>query len=171
MARSLLFVAGLVAAAAVCGRARGEDSPPAVSGALAELVDMCIEVDGVPQTRDAVRRIDLNDDGAPDFVLYTGWIVCENAWSLYGDREKSLRVFVGDDHGEATEAFSDMVYDATIETADSGSRLWLTVSAEACGKPPAPTFAEEHFCDRALEWNAGAARFDYAPVETARQIE
>jgi hypothetical protein len=132
---------------------------------------MCIEVDGVPQAEDAVRRADLNADGAAELILYTGWIVCENAWSLYGDREKSIRVFVDDGHGDATDAFADMVFDATIETAGGGSRLWLTVSGAACGKPPAPTFAEEHFCDRALVWDAGAARFDYAPVETARQIE
>jgi hypothetical protein len=164
-----LLLSGLFAAV-VCSWARGEDLPPSVSGAVAELVEMCTEVQGVPQTENAVRRVDLNADDAPDF-LYAGWMVCENAWSLYGDREKSIRVFAGDDHGDATEAFSDMVYDATLETAGSGARLWLTVSAEACGKPPAPTFAEEHFCDRALDWDAGAARFEYAPVETARQIE
>ena len=166
----IFVLAGLTAAVA-CGRAFGSDLPPAVNSALAELLEMCTEAEGTPRAENAVQRADLNADGAADFVLYAGWIVCENNWSLYGDREKSLRVFVDDGHGDATDAFSDMVFDASIETADGGPRLWLTVSGATCGKPPAPTFAEESFCDRALTWNASTARFDYAPVETARQIE
>ena len=39
------------------------------------------------------------------------------------------------------------------------------------GKPPAPDFARENFCDRAIAWNAKAKRFDYAPVSTVRMIE
>jgi hypothetical protein len=45
------------------------------------------------------------------------------------------------------------------------------VSGAQCGKPPAPDFARENFCDRALVWNAATKKFDYAPVSTVRMIQ
>jgi hypothetical protein len=62
------------------------------------------------------------------------------------------------------------VFDATIETTDGKPSLWLTTSGAGCGKPPAATFAEESFCDRAVV-ATGAAAFEYAPVDTVRMIE
>ena len=52
-----------------------------------------------------------------------------------------------------------------------GARLWLTTSAEACGRQSAETFAEQTFCERSIDWNDAAQRFDYAPIDTIRLIE
>jgi hypothetical protein len=98
-------------------------------------------------------------------------MVCENAWSVYGDREKAIMVFAGDGRGMATEAFVGQVYDAAIETSSSGDSLWLGLAAEGCGQPRADTFAEETFCDRAIVWNAATRRFEYAPLDTIRLIQ
>lgn len=158
-------------AVAACGPAPSSDLPVPVAAALAALAQQCSEVSGIPDTGGAVKRADLNGDAREDFVLYAGWIDCENAASIYGDREKGLGVFASDARGEVAEAFSDLVYDATIESAGSASELWLTTSAEGCGRPRAEVFAEESFCDRRVVWNPAAARFDWAPVSTVRMIE
>jgi hypothetical protein len=47
----------------------------------------------------------------------------------------------------------------------------LTVSGQACGKKPAPDFASESFCERAVVWNSKTQAFDYAPVSTVKMIE
>jgi hypothetical protein len=142
-----------------------------VATALASLADICRGVEGIPHTDGAVKRADLNGDAREDFVLYAGWIDCENAASVYGDREKELAVFASDARGDVAEAFSDLVYDAKIESAASASELWLTTTAESCGRPRAAVFAEESFCDRAIVWSAAAARFELAPVSTVRMLE
>jgi hypothetical protein len=164
------ILVGLLGATA-SGETPGATWPPSVATALAELMDQCTGADGTPNTENAVQRADLNADGTEDFVLYAGWIVCENAWSIYGDREKVLTVFAGDGDGGATQAFSDMVFDAKIERQGNDAQLWLGISAEGCGRPRAETFAEETFCDRPIEWRTGAARFDYAPLDSVRLIE
>jgi hypothetical protein len=168
--RVLGTLLGLLGATA-CSQAPNNELPATVMTALKDLTEQCAGVDGTPHFEDAVRRVDLNGDLADDFVLYAGWIVCENAWSIYGDREKSLVVFASDGRGGAAEAFDDAVYDVKTEKAGNATQLWLTTSAEACGRAPAATFAEETFCDRAIAWNAAAARFEYAPVSTVRIIQ
>ena len=160
-----------VLAATASGQTPTATLPPSVAAALAELTAMCSDAGGAPRVEKAVQRADLNADGAEDFVLYAGWLDCENAWSIYGDREKALTVFAGDGHGGAAQAFSDMVFDAKIEKEGKDAQLWLGTSAEGCGRPRAATFAEETFCDRPIAWQAGAARFEYAPLDTLRLIE
>jgi hypothetical protein len=159
-----------VLAVAACARATPE-VPSTVAASVAAIAAECTRVGGVPLTSDAVQTADLNSDGHSDFVLYNGWIECDGAASVYGDREKGVLVFIGDGKGGASEAFNDLTYGATIETEGSGARLWLTTSAEMCGKEPAPDFASEHFCDRAIAWDASTMRFDYAPVSTVRLFE
>ena len=144
--------------------------PGTVAAALAELSSMCSDAGGTPRTDTAVRRVDLNGDGHDDFILYTGWISCENAWSIYGDREKLVEVFAGDGANGAALAFTANVYDARIDSADGRQTLWLTTSGQACGRPPAATFAEETFCERAVVAQ-GPAKFEFAPVSTVRMIE
>jgi len=156
---------------AACGESSGADLPATVVEAVALLAEICTASDGKPRADEAVKRVDLNGDAVDDFVLYAGWMVCEGAWSVYGDREKVLTVYTGDGRGAAPEVFAGSVYDAAIETTAAGAALWLSVSAEACGRPRAETFAEETFCDRAIVWNAATRRFDFAPLETIRLIE
>lgn len=162
-----VFACAVVAA---CGSVGNESLPAAVTAGLASLTEQCTAVEGIPHAEDAVQRADLDADGDDDFVVYAGWIFCENAASIYGDREKPVMVYAGDGRGAAAEAFNNLAFDAQIER-DGGARLWLTTWAGGCGRPRAATFAEETFCNRAIEWNAAAQRFDYAPVATIRLIQ
>jgi hypothetical protein len=148
-----------------------EKLPAAVAADLKSHADLCREVGATPNTQNAVKSADLNGDGKPDFVFLNGWIHCPGWASLYGDREKAVVVYAGDGAGGAVSAFTDMVFDAKLEGTGAATKLWLTTSGAACGKPPAPDFANESFCDRALVWNAKARKFEYAPVSTVRMIE
>jgi hypothetical protein len=145
--------------------------PALVAASLKSLDDTCREVGGTPLNSDVVKRVDLNADGKLDFVVDAGSANCDGAASIYGDREKGVAVFVDDGMGGATEAFGDMVYGVTIEGTGLATKLWLTVTAQRCGKMPAVDFASENFCDRALVWNAQTRKFDYAPVSTVRMIQ
>jgi hypothetical protein len=152
--------------------ARAEPALPApVAAAVKENADLCKEVGATANTADAAKRADLSGDGNLDYVFFVGWIHCPGSASLYGDREKAVTVFAGDAAGGAAPAFSGMVYDVKLEGTAPALKLWLTVSGSACGKPPAPDFAHESFCDRALAWNAKSKKFDFAPVATVRMIE
>jgi hypothetical protein len=143
--------------------------PAAAAAALKESAGLCSEAGGKPDTSQAVKTADLNGDGKPDHVLFLGWINCDGAASIYGDREKAVMVYDG---GAGTApAFSDRVFDTKLEGSGGATRLWLTVSGAACGKPPAPDFASESFCDRPLVWNAKTRKFEYASVATVRMIE
>jgi hypothetical protein len=145
--------------------------PAAVAADLKSNEDLCREVGGKPDATRAVKSADLSGDGKPDFVLYVGWFACDGAWSVYGDREKGVTVYAGDGSGGAVAAFRDAVFQTKLEGTGAAAKLWLTVSGGGCGKPPAPDFAHENFCERALVWNAKTRKFDYAPVSTVRMIE
>ena len=145
--------------------------PAAVAKALKEWNTMCTEAGGKARTDDAVKRLDLNGDGKEDYVLDVGSIHCEGAASIYGDREKAVYVFAGDGKGGAKEPFSASVYGARLEGTGPGAKLWLTVTAEQCGKPPAKDFASENFCDRPVAWNSAKQAFEFAPVSTVKMIQ
>ena len=169
------FVCLLLSLLAACGQAReaatpGSAMPATVMAPLDELTALCGEAGGTPHAENAVRRADLNADGADDYILFVGWIWCENAISIYGDRQKGLVVFANDGRGGAIEAFQNIVFDAEIESADGTPQLWLTTMAEQCGRPSAATFAEESFCRRPIVAVA-PDRFEYAPLSTVRMIE
>ena len=163
-----ILLGGLAVIAGCGGEAAG--LPPAVADALAALAADCTAVGGVPHAERAIERADLNADARADFVLFAGWIECEGAASVYGDREKLLTVFASSSDRAAPEAFSERVFDVTLEGNEPPKRLWLTVMGSQCGREPAADFASEFFCDRAIDWNAATHRFDYAPVETVRPI-
>jgi hypothetical protein len=167
-ALAIACAAGTLVAASAAAEAK---LPGAVAAELQPNADLCREVGGTPHMAGAVKSADFTGDGKPDHVLYLGWIRCDGAASLYGDREKGLSVYIGDGVGGATAAFSAMVFDAEIEGEGAAAKLWLTVSGGQCGKPPAPDFARESFCDRRLDWNAKTRKFDFAPVSTVRMIE
>lgn len=143
--------------------------PAIVAAALAEVAAECSGAGGTPHTQDAVRRIDLNGDSREDYVLHSGWVMCENAASAYGDRARRITVFAGDGLGGAAESFADWTYDAQFE--GDPAVLWLVVAGSHCGRPPAPDFASESFCQRAVAWSVDAGRFEFAPVDTVRMIE
>jgi hypothetical protein len=145
--------------------------PAPVAAAVKEYADLCKEMGATADTANAVKRIDLNADGNVDYVFAAGWIHCPGSASLYGDREKAVSVFAGDAAGGAAAAFWGSVFDVRIEGTGAAAKLWLTVSGSGCGKPPAPDFAHESFCDRALVWNAKTKQFEFAPVSTVRMIE
>ena len=170
----LLAAASALAACLAAVAAQAEERaelPAAVEANVAEIAGMCREAEGDPNTADVVKRVDLTGDGHEDFVLFTGWAYCGGFASLYGDREKAVAVYAGDGAGGAAEAFSDAVFDVELEEAGTAASLWLTISGAGCGKPPAPDFAHENFCERSLVWNAASRKFQYAPVSTVRMIE
>ena len=145
--------------------------PAIVAAGVKYLDDTCREVGGKPLNSAVVKRVDLNGDGKEDFVLDVGAANCEGAASIYGDREKAVAVYIDDGKGGATEAFNDSVYGVTIEGTGPAAKLWLTVTAQQCGKKPAVDFASENFCDRALNWDAQTRKFQYAPVATVRMLQ
>jgi hypothetical protein len=159
MHRYAALLLGIVAAA-TCDRAPAAQLPAAAAAALAELLRTCTDANGTPHYEHAAQQADLNGDGRPDVVLYAGWIVCENAWSVYGDREKAVQVFVSNGHG-ADEAFVDRVFDAQLQTDGKRARLVLTVSGPACGKPRTDSFSGESFCERTLVFDPATRHFGY----------
>lgn len=159
----------LFAGATACGQG-GQSLPTSVRAALDALTSDCSSVGGTPRADEAVRRADLDADGVDDFVLFAGWIACENAWSIYGDREKLVTVFAGDATTGAVEAFTGTAFDVKVEHRADGAELWLATMGASCGRPPAPTFAEETFCERKLE-RVGTGPFDYAALRTIHLIE
>ena len=165
---TLLFA---VLVAAACARTSRDALPPPVANAVAALATECGRVDGIPHTDGAVKRSDLTGDGVKDFVLYAGWIDCENAASIYGDREKGVSIYAIDAAGTAVAVFNDSVYDVMIRVNGGKSQVWVTMAAERCGRPKAASFSEESFCERAIVWNAAVRRFEYAPVSAVRMIE
>ena len=169
--RIICVVAGCLMAGAMARAAEPAKLPAAVAAGLKSVADECSGAGGRPVTRDAVKRVDLTGDGRDDFVLYTGWITCENAASVYGDRHKGLTVYAADAEGGAAVAYEDWVYDAKVEGDGRDAKLWLTTSGEGCGRRPAASFASEAFCDRAILWNDATKKFAYAPVSTVRMIE
>ncbi len=172
--RSVLAIAGASALASLAWVQRAaaqEKLPPAVAEAVKSNADLCREFGATPDTGRAVQKVDLNADGKPDYVFFVGTIHCPGAASLYGDREKVVRVYAGDGAGGAVEAFSDMVFDVKLEGSGPTAKLWLTTSGAGCGKPPAPDFSQENFCDRAIVWNAKTRKFEYAPASTVRMIQ
>lgn len=146
-------------------------TPAVVATDLAAIAAECTGVGGKALTNYAIKRVDLNGDGKEDYVLDVGSIQCEGAASAYGDRGKDLAVYVGDGAGGARKAFSAWVYASTLEGTGPAARLWLTVSGEQCGKKPAASFASESFCERYIQWNAKAGKFDFAPVSTVKMVQ
>ena len=145
--------------------------PATVAADLETVAAECTGVGGKALTDDAVRQVDLNGDGKGDFVLFLGWITCEGAASIYGDRAKGVYVYAGDGSGGAQSAFTEAAYDVKVEGAGPAARLWLTVSGARCGQKQTASFAEEKFCDRPLAWNPTARRFDFAPVSSVRMLQ
>ena len=167
------FVLGNVVVLFCCAPAQAATPPlPAVvAKAVKDTAAICIEVGGKPDTSNAVKRADLNGDGIEDYVIDVGSVNCDGAASVYGDREKGVAVYVGDGKGGATEAFSDMSYGMTLDGTGPAAKLWLSVSGQSCGKPPAKDFASENFCDRPIVWNAKTRKFDFGPVSTVQMVQ
>ena len=131
----------------------------------------CTDVGGVAKVDDAVRHADLNSDGKEDYIFDVGAIQCEGAASIYGDRDKSVTIYVGDGTGGARKAFNEWAYGTRLEGTGAATKLWLTVMGQNCGRKPAADFASETFCDRYVVWNAKSQNFEFAPVSTVRLIK
>jgi len=145
--------------------------PATVANDLKEIANECNGVGGKAMTDDAVRLVDLNGDGRDDYVLFVGWIACEGAASAYGDRAKEVRVYAGDGAGGASNAFAGIgAFDARIEGSGTAAKLWLTVTATACGKRQAASFAQQSWCERPIAWNAKTGKFDFAPVSSVKML-
>ena len=153
-----------------CAQPPSVGLPAPVAATLAWWADECRAGGGTPRDSDAVKRMDLNGDTREDYVLYRGWLACDNAPSVFGDREKTVMVFVGDDAGNARLAFDEEAFEVRIEERGTARVLWLTLSAGECGRPQAPNFSKETFCDRAVVWNP-SGHFELSPLKAARIIK
>ena len=160
----------LVLVSMACAQPPAVGLPEPLAATLASWADECRAAGGTTRDSDAVKHADLSGDTREDYVLYRGWLVCDNAPSVFGDREKTVLVFVGDDAGKARLAFDEQAFDARIEERGTARVLWLTLSAGECGRPPAPHFSNETFCERAVVWNA-SGHFELSPVKAARIIK
>jgi hypothetical protein len=170
-AATIAAAAFVIATFCAAAQAAPPKLPATVANDLREIAADCTGAGGKAMTGDAVKAADLNGDSREDFVLFVGWINCDGAPGIYGDREKGVLVYAGDGAGGASKAFGGPVYDAKIEGTGPASKLWLTVSGAQCGKKPAADFASGSFCDRALAWNGKTGQFDWAPVSSVRTIE
>jgi hypothetical protein len=155
----------------VAAQAAAPALPAPVAKALKENTDLCKEVGGKPDASKAIQRADLNGDGIEDYIFSVRGITCEGAYSIYGDREMLVAVYVADGKGGAKEAFSEATFGMELKGTGPSAKLWLTVMAEGCGKKPAKDFASENFCERSIVWNAKTQKFDWAPVSTVKMIQ
>ncbi len=163
---------GIAIAAAMCAGsispalAEGakDPTPAIVTAAVREIERTCQEVGGKPITTGVVTAADLTADGVVDYLVDLAGADCDGAASIYGDRDKGVWVYVGDGRGGAAMAHTESVYGARLEGTGRAARLWLTVAGADCGKPPAPDFASENFCERPLAWNAKTRKFALGPV-------
>lgn len=162
---------GCLVTAFIGPAACAERVPAAVNAELAGYMQVCRDAGGKPDVTHTVTSLDFTGDGVADYLVDVGRLDCVDAWSVYGDREKPVVVYVGDGKGEAKAAFADTAYAVTIERQGATSRLWITVAGQECGKPPARDFASETFCDRSLLWKPQLQKFELAPVGTARLIQ
>ncbi|MGH7286971.1 MAG: hypothetical protein ACREI8_03015 [Myxococcota bacterium] len=139
MRRRLVVSAfGCAVALVACAAGAQPELPKTVAADLKAVADQCREVGGKANTANAIRQVDLNGDAKTDFVLYVGSVHCDAGASFYGDREKSVTVYVGDGKGGAVSAFNGWVFDAKIEGTGAAAKLWLTVSGAECGSRPPP---------------------------------
>ena len=101
-------IQALTASLALIGAHAVFAAPPRLPGTVLQDLKAtaaeCTDAGGVAQTGNAVKRADLNADGKEDYVLDVGSIQCDGAASIYGDRDKSVTVYVGDGTGGARSA-------------------------------------------------------------------
>lgn len=171
MREHVIVMAGLALLYMNAGDTAALVLPARVSSDLKAIAAECKDVGGVAKVENAVRRADLNGDGKEDYILDVGSIQCEGAASIYGDRDKSVAIYVGDGAGGARSAFNEWAYQVKLEGTGPATRLWLTVMGKNCGRKPAADFASETFCDRSVIWNAQSQNFEFAPVSTVRLIK
>lgn len=176
-AHSLAIAAAASLGLASAGQAQGPQRlPAAVQAHVAGLHKECREYGGSPgPAPDLVKSADLNGDGLADYVVNIGAYVCEGAASALaaGQSGAGVTVFAGGPGGTATQAFSDTVYAANIETKAGKAQVFMEVGGAACGQRNAANvpFSNWTFCARPLVWNPAKRVFDYAPLSQARPIQ
>jgi hypothetical protein len=169
--RKIVAVLGLsLVCCAAPARAEDPALPAPVAAALAELTKACSDAGGKPSTTVAVRRTDVNGDGRADFVLDVGSIQCQGAGGIFGERDKPVQVFLDDGAGGAALAYSGSAHAVKLEGHGAAAKVWLTLTAEGCGKKKARFFTDESYCDRFLVWNDRAKKIELAPLSTARPV-
>ncbi|MFO1207345.1 MAG: hypothetical protein U1E63_16745 [Burkholderiales bacterium] len=166
-----VLTAALVLTCAQAAFAAAPSLPGTVQADLKAMAAECTDAGGTAQTGNAVKRADLNGDGKEDYILDVGSIQCDGAASIYGDRDKSVTVYVGDGAGGARSAFNEWAYEAKLEGTGPATKLWLTVMGSNCGRKPAKDFASETFCDRPVVWNPKTQKFEFGSVSTVRLIQ
>lgn len=93
-AAACLAAAGL--AAALPAAVSAQDLPPTIAAFAAERASACVAAGGAPTIGPAfATAVDLNGDGALDYILDLAGIECANAWSTFcGDAGCPLSVWL-----------------------------------------------------------------------------
>ncbi len=152
MPRPMLTVAALLLAAP----AAGQGLPASLEAFAAERARECQAAGGQPRVGPAfATSVDLNGDGAPDYIVDLAGIECANAWSTFCQEAGCpvsvwltgaggpVRVWSGAALGwriDAAEADIGILVDQQEETCEGGPpcRQRLVFDQPAPAAPPAP---------------------------------
>ncbi len=173
-ARALLLGFGLCLAAGACTQAapRELEYPPALTAAIAENRQFCEGAGGVFNLADSIEAADLNQDGAPDFILRDALLVCDGAASIFvGNSGGGVAIFDGANQAaNAATLFQAGVHGYFVESSGGGSVVYILVGGPMCGRAPTGSRAGDSavLCERPLHWNLDAGRIELSPLSDMR---
>lgn len=125
--------------------------PPAIEAFAAEQSGQCVRNGGTPRLGPAFATpVDLNADGALDYVVDLAGLECMNAWSTFcGPSGCPVQVWIG--NGSAHEpAWSGLARGWTVDGTETGIGLLVQQSVEDCSTPLDPDGA----CVQRLSFDA-----------------
>lgn len=84
-----------------------------------------------------------------------------------------MTAYVGAANGQATRAFQAGHFGLTVEKDARPATLALVVGGQLCGQRITANMprAEYRSCWRPVRWNAGARKFEFAPVSQVRPVQ
>ncbi|CAN5232971.1 hypothetical protein BH11PSE2_BH11PSE2_19900 [soil metagenome] len=144
--------------------------PVSVNAAIGSLVAECTRAGGKAQPAANVSiGADLNGDGLTDWVINEGAFKCPGSAQLFGGASgASIMVFAGEPGGDAKQSFSGYGFGVALNGPAAKRVLWIKTTGVACGQRSATRKEDEISCDRPVQWNAAAKRFEMAPIFKAR---
>lgn len=149
--------------------------PNTVIQHVAGVAKACKEFGGTPaKSPGYMSKADLTGDGQVDYVLDLNLFRCDGAASALasGQMGAGITVFVTGPNNSAIQAFDDVAYGTTIDTASGKPRLYLSVAGAQCGQKIGPNtpFSDYQGCERPIVWNPKTKKFAYAPLSQTRKL-
>ncbi len=142
--------------------AMAAELPPPLEAFAAEQSRVCTALGGAPRVGPAfATAVDLNGDGALDYIVDLAGIECANAWSAFcGPQGCPLSVWLGGAAGPA-RAWADVAQGWRLEGADADMAVVVDRSGDACPE------AEAVVCSERLAFDAAPVAPPAAPVSAA----